>query len=148
MLSRVRCGVSGMPRTTTATTPPSERKALGWLTSRATYARHRVFLVARWSIYTASIPGGGNRRVILPRPRRLWRSTSSQSASMIAWRRTADSRVAAPGSRVVRAWRTRWVRSRWCLAHSPVRRAHTLGRLRLPVDEPHPKQGRSPQRKK
>ena len=66
-----------------------------------------------------------------------WRSTVSQSALETAWRRTAASALPAAGSRVVQAWRTRWVRSRCCWSHSPVRPSHIPGRLRSSVDEPY-----------
>ena len=43
-----------------------------------------------------------------------WRSMVSQSASAMACRSPTASVLAAAGPRVVQAWRTRWVRSRWC----------------------------------
>ena len=60
--SRVQCGVRRKSLTTTARAPPSERQALWLLKARATWTRHRGFLVARWSVYTALTPRGGNRR--------------------------------------------------------------------------------------
>ena len=122
---------TGKLSTTTARTPPSERKTLGWLKSRATPVRHQGFLgdalvrlhrldprrrkssiisrpleagfsCSHWSIFsmTTSKPP--------------WCSTVSQSASAIACRRPATPVATAPLSRDAQAWRTRWVRSRWC----------------------------------
>ena len=98
-------------------------------------------------------PRGGNRRSILRRlegglfcsdwlifrttaSKPPWRSTVSQSVSAMAWRRTSASALPAAGSRVVQAWTTRWLRSRCCWSHSPVRPSHIPGRLRSSVDEP------------
>ena len=119
-----------MPRTTTVRAPPAEREAL-WLPKKWTTQVDHPPLISgpplrrhardpqRWksSIITAPLEAGvsSSAWLILATTalRPQWRSTVFQSASAMACRRTAACVVAAPGSRVVQAWRTRWVRSRW-----------------------------------
>ena len=133
--TRIQCGFPGTTWTTTARTSPSERGALGLLKGRATTCatsmRHPPFVsgpplrrhvldpqrrkssmfrrpleagftCSHWTIFsmTTSRPPRG--------------STVSQSASAMACRRKVASVLAAPGSRVVRACSTRWLRSRCC----------------------------------
>ena len=132
--THVRCGFPGIASTTAARAAPSDSAVL-WLSNACTTCVRHPTLV-RWP------PIRRHRRD--PRRRKLsnhpappeaavsssawsifsttaarppWRSTVSQSASAMACRRTAASVLAAARSRVVQAWRTRWVRSRCCWFH-------------------------------
>ena len=128
--TRFQCGFPGTTWTTTARTSPSERGALGLLkgraTSCATYARHPPS--ERWPpIRRHGLDPQRRKSSIISRPleagfscsywtifsmttsKPSWRSTVSQPASAMACRSPVVSVLAAAGSRVVQAWKTRWV---------------------------------------
>ena len=62
---------TGKLSTTTARGPPSERKALGWLKSRATPVRHRGFLGGALVRLHRLDPRGGHRRSVQGRAARV-----------------------------------------------------------------------------
>ena len=118
---------------------PSEREALWWsiacATWRATWVHHPPFVAVspirrhegdprslKSSIISRPLEAAVSASAwsILPTTasRPPWRSAVSQSASAMAFQNLAAGVSTAPVSRDAQGWRTRWVRSRWCLSQA------------------------------